>query len=256
MIYLYGLVEAPSARVAEAITGLPGLQNPTQVVALDHGTLVVSDQDSEEILPRRRLMLAHTRVLEKLLPLGPVLPARFGIVTTDVGEATALIKAHANSIAAAFDQIRGAAEISIRVHVPREVALNATLASDPALAARRDALAQKQSAGHFEIAHFGETLADQLDRRRGAAQATLLAALRPLARSHVLQTPDTDTVILRAAFLVDEARLADFEDTLQSTFAGLTFAPGADPTIQIIGPAPAYNFVRLNLTQDTEETAA
>lgn len=256
MIYLYGLVEAPTSHVADAIAGLPGLQGAPQAIAAGPWTLVQSKQDTADILPKRRLMLAHTRVLEHMLPLGPVLPARFGMVAESCLQAVAMIGRHATSITTAFNQIRGAAEISVRVEMPRQAALEATLAANPALRQRRDALANSGPGAHFDIAAFGETLADHLDRRRGAAQATLLKALTPIAKDHVLQAPDADTVVLRAAFLVDTTRMAAFEKTLAATTAALPFAPAADPTIQIIGPAPAYNFVRLHLSHDPAETAA
>lgn len=256
MIYLYGLIDAPAPAVTQAIADLPGIQSSPRAEALGTWTLVVSDQDAADILPKRRLLLAHTQVLERILPLGPLLPARFGMVGRDMGQTEAMVTANADSITQAFDKIRGAIELSIRVAFPRQAALDATLAAHPALAARRDALAQSGQAGHFEIAQFGETLADHLDRRRATAQATLLAALKPLARDYVLQTPDADTVALRAAFLIDAGKMADFEEAVQAATATLSFAPTADPTIQIIGPAPAYNFVRLTLTLDPAETAA
>lgn len=256
MIYLYGLIDAAAPDVTAAIADLPGVQSSPRAVGLGDWTLVVSDQDAAEILPKRRLLLAHTHVLEHMLPLGPVLPARFGMVGRDIQQAEAMVTTNATSITQAFNQIRSAVELSIRIAFPRQAALEATLAAHPALAVRRDALARNKSAGHFEIAQFGETLADELDRRRATAQTTLLGTLKPLVRDYVLQKPDADNVALRAAFLVDANAIADFEAAVQAATATLSFAPGADPTIQIIGPAPAYHFVRLILSPDPAETAA
>ncbi|MEO0916972.1 MAG: GvpL/GvpF family gas vesicle protein, partial [Pseudomonadota bacterium] len=109
---------------------------------------------------------------------------------------------------------------------------------------------------HFEIAAFGGKLADELDRRRGAAQKKLLNAIRPLARDHVLRKPEDDTEVLRAEFLIDAGLQPDFEQSLASVSATLDFAPGEEPQINVIGPVPMYNFVKLNLTFDVDQEAA
>lgn len=252
MIYLYGLAETTADQVAQAIDGLPGLQAPPEVAAID-GTdwvVVFSAQDEEDILPKRRLMLTHTRVLENMLTTGPVLPARFGMVAESREDVGSLITQAAPRIRQEFNRIRGTVEVSVRISFPRLSAIRAVLAEDPMLQAERDRLAQRGPDAHFEIAAFGEKLADRLDRRRGAAQTVLLKAALPHVADHVLQAPEADNEVLRAAFLVPVEQQPQLEAALQDEAAAITFAPDAEPTIQIVGPAPAYNFVRFSLRPD------
>lgn len=257
MIYLYGLCEGGAAvDVAAVLTDLPGLQAPLEVVQIDRWTMVFSQQDDAEILPKRRLMLAHTRVLERMLSQGAVLPARFGLVAESLERAQTLIGARAPVIEQEFDRIRGCIELGIRIRFPREAALAATLAADQRLRRERDALADTGLKAHLAIASFGGKLAEEVDRRRGSAQAALLAALLPLARDHVLRAPEADTEVLRAEFLIDASHQTAFESAVQEVSASLTFVPGEEPAIQIVGPVPVYNFVRLSLTADPQETAA
>lgn len=256
MIYLYGLTEAPPAALTLALDGLNGLQGPLDITQLDGWTLVHSDHDDEEILPKRRLMLAHTRVLEAMLKTGAVLPAQFGLVGGNIDETAALVRTQKDRIAAEFDRVRGAIELGVRISFPREIALATTLDENPALQAEKTALMRKGPEAHFAIAEFGGRLADALDRRRARAQRSILDQLVPLARQHVLRTPEEDNEVLRAEFLVDLANQPAFESTVADACVKLVFAPGAEPRIRIVGPVPAYNFVRLSLKAPANEAAA
>lgn len=256
MIYLYGLFEGTHVDLSAALADVRGLQNPTKICAIDDWFLVYSAHDNAEILPKRRYMLAHTQVLERMITAGTVLPARFGLVAETLTGANDLIMAQRAPVAAAFDRVRGHVELGLRVSFPRDAALDATLAGNTALQSERVALIGKGPEVHFAIAEFGGRLADQMDRRRGLAQRTLLNALVPLAADHVLRKPEEDTEVLRAEFLVQMAAQDDFIAALEDAVASLDFAPGAAPQIQVIGPAPMYNFVQLSLTLDENEAAA
>ena len=256
MIYLYGLIEQPHRQFAQFLAETPGLQAPLQTCAIGSWELVYSDHDDAEILPKRRLLLAHTRVLEQMLTLGTVLPARFGLVAENLTKVETMILAKAPTISHEFARVQGCFELGIRVNYPRRPALDATLAEDSNLLRERDRLAKLGPEAHFAMAEFGGKLADRLDRRRGAAQAQLLRALVPLCRGHVLRKPEEDTEVLRAEFLISAKDQSSFIEAVEQATLPLNFAPGAEPAIQIVGPVPMYNFVRLSLALDPQEEAA
>ena len=256
MVYLYGLIEAPPPDLVNELATFPGLQGPLQVHRIGAWGLVFSDHDSEEILPKRRLLLTHTRVLEAMLCFGTVLPARFGLVSDNIIKVEGLILAKSAIITQEFVRVHGCFELGIRVNFPRKPALDATLALDPALLRERDRLCHMGAEAHFAMAEFGGKLADKLDRRRGAAQAQLLQTLVPLCRSHVLRKPEEDTEVLRAEFLIPKQSQADFIAAVEASCRSLSFAPGQEPLIQVVGPVPMYNFVRLSLALDAQEEAA
>lgn len=256
MIYLYGLAEASPDDMRAALYGFSGLQAPLEVTQFNDWVLVHSQQDDAEILPKRRLMLAHTRVLEQMLGVGTVLPARFGLVAASLAQTETLITARAPVIGEEFARIRGCVEVGVRIRYPRQAALDATLEENADLRAARDALRHKGPEAHFAIAEFGGKMADLLDRRRSHAQKTLLGILAPLAHNHVLRAPEDDTEVLRAEFLIKASEQDSFESAVEAATQDLTFAPGEEPKIQFIGPVPVYNFVRLSLSADLDEAAA
>lgn len=256
MIYLYGLFEGPSRDLESTIADLTGLQGELEIASIGEWDLVFSLHDDEEVLPKRRNMMAHTKVLERMIIVGTVLPARFGLVAENLARATELILAQSELVAHEFRRIRGHIELGVRISFDRATALDATLQTDAKLRGERDALAGKGAEAHYAIADFGGRLADRLDRRRSAAQRAMLEVLRPRATDHVLRKPEEDTEVLRAEFLLKEADQEAFVAAVEATSKSLDFAPGAEADIKIIGPVPMYNFVRLSLTLEPDEAAA
>ncbi len=249
MIYLYGLMNS-AALPRDALSGLVGQQTPPRVVTLGHWSLIYEDHDGSDVQPRRRNMLAHTRIVEHMMGFGTVLPARFGLVSKSIDVVAALVNEKAMVIAEEFEKLRGCVELGLRLSFPHDAALTTTLNASASLLAQRDRLAGLGAEGHFARAEFGRALAEALDRRRGAAQKALVAALLPLVRDHVLRSPDSDVEVLRLEVLIDASDESRVIAALEGLAQNCDFAPGAEPLIQIVGPAPSYNFVRLSLAVD------
>ncbi|ARE42204.1 putative gas vesicle synthesis protein [Rhodovulum sp. P5] len=254
MIYLYGLLE-PGCEVPEALTGLDGVTGPVDLTPLPQGTLIHGAHDGTEIRPKRRYLLAHTKVLETAASDAPVLPMRFGMWAKDVAEVADLLDAREGQIVSAFDRIRGQVELGLRIDFPREAALFATLQAEPALAAERDKLMAARTPNHFAQAEFGRKLAERLDARRGAAQKELLAWLRPQLTSHVLGKPESDVQVLAADVLIPADQQQTFAAAVEALAAVCDFAPGAEPQIRLIGPVPPFNFVKVSLSPHRTEAA-
>jgi hypothetical protein len=245
-MYLYGLLEPGHPVDLAALAALEGVTGPIGVMDLSTALLVYGPAASGDILPRRRLMLAHARVLETLTGQGAVLPMRFGM-RADIAAVTSVLSAQAAQISAEFDTVRGCAEFGIRVSFPREPALSATIAQDPALDAERARLTGRGAAARMETAEFGRMLAERLDRRRAASQRALLAVLAPELAGHILRSPEEDVQVLAIDALVHQTCAEGLAARVEDLARTSAFAPGAEPRVKVVGPGPAYSFVRLKL---------
>ncbi|MEO0918699.1 MAG: GvpL/GvpF family gas vesicle protein, partial [Pseudomonadota bacterium] len=198
-IYLYGILQpGEGADAGDLMTGIQGVTGAVSIHPVSAMVLIYGDHDGSEILPRRRLMLAHARVLETATEAGTVLPMRFGMTCASVKEFAALAQDAGSRIRETLDRVRGHVEIGVRVDAPEEAALEAALAQSPKLAAERDRLTKGQGAAHFDKVAFGRALGDAVAERRSAAQKSLLSGLTPLCADHVLKAPETDFEPLRA----------------------------------------------------------
>lgn len=255
-IYLYGIADAPAERVAKSIEGHAGISGapPLALVCGGH-TVIVTPHDGSEILRTRRRMLAHTRVLEAATAEATVLPMRFGLVAECEEALAGLIEAHAPAIATQFARIAGHAEVGLRISFPREAALRALLAAEPAIAAERDRLAGRGAEAHFARIDLGRKVAEALERRRTAAQRRLLADLPAEAADHVLRAPESDVEVLRAECLLRNGGGDALAERMLDCARACGFAPGAEPEIRLVGPVPPFHFVDLALTPPGAEAA-
>lgn len=254
MIYLYGLLE-PGPALPEALEELAGVTGPTALAVLPEGVLIHGPHDGSEILPKRQRLLAHARVLETAAWFGTVLPMRFGMTAADPAEVADLLAGRRAEVAAAFGQIRGRVELGLRVGYPREAALQAVLAAAPDLAAEHGRLLAAPKGDPFARAEFGRRLAERLDARRAATQRALVRQLGRFWVAHRLRTPDSDVQVLSADVLLPEESQQAFAAALEAAVAGCGFAPGAEPEIRVVGPAPAFTFVSLSLGAPRSEAA-
>ena len=247
-IYLYGIVQPTDGMATDTFPAdVSGVTGQVSVDRTGDLTLIYGTHDGSDILPRRRALLAHARVLEAATDKGTVLPMRFGMTCASLDDFRALARDAAPKIDAALARVRGCVEIGVRVQAPEEAALAAALAQSPALSRQRDRLAQTGAGSHFDKVGFGRALGDAVATRRRAAQKQLLAGLRPFVADHVLKAPETDFEVLRAECLIAEDRLPEVTAWLEEAVAGLDFAAPTPCTAQIVGPGPAFHFVDLAL---------
>jgi len=249
-IHVYGLVPPDAVEaVGAALDGVAAVEPQTAVRCVLAGPcgVIASASSLDKIPRRRRTMLAHTRVLEAAMGHATVLPMRFGVLAESTPALALALEGRAAELDGLFARMAGACEFGLRISWPREHALAALVAESPDIRSRRDRLAQLGAAGHYERIAFGQHVAEQLDRRRKRAQDQTLALLREQARDHVLLAPEEDVETLRAAFLIDAEGEAAFLDAATAAARAFDFAPGAEPQIRFIGPAPIYNFVSLSI---------
>ena len=255
MIYLYGLLEHDAACALPGCTFDRGVTGPVAATPIGSGILLHGPAPDGELLPKRRHMLAHARVLESAGDIGALLPMRFGMVAAGVDAVDRMLMCRAEDVAAQFDRIRGKVELGLRVDLPREAALAATLDKSPQLRAERDRLARRKPAPHFETAEFGRRLAEALDRRRAATQKGLLARIAPLTCGHVVNAPEEDVQVLNIDVLVSAETQSDVVAAVDAAAREVDFAGDAEHTLRVIGPVPPFNFVSLSLSSRQEAVA-
>ncbi|MEM1273966.1 MAG: GvpL/GvpF family gas vesicle protein [Pseudomonadota bacterium] len=255
MIYLYGLADTGPDR--SDLAELTGVTGPVEMAKTGAGWLLFSRAASDDLLPKRRHLLAHTRILETLGESATILPMRFGMFARDLDSVEAMQADSLAQIDAAFNRVRGHVELGIRIDLDRDASLSATLAADRALAREHARLANLSPAPHFEAAAFGRRLAEALDRRRGQAQKTLIATLRDRCADYRLKSPETDVQILAADILLPRTDQSSIAQDLMAaaTHVAADFAPESEPKIRLVGPVPPFNFTDLALSQSPKEVA-
>jgi hypothetical protein len=247
-VWLYGIAEQVDASALTEVVGVGG--GAARTVPSAGLTAVVSDVDlaqyGESALRRNLEDLdwlaatarAHHRVIDAAARRGPVVPMRLATVyRTDSGIA-----------ALASDRADGFRAILRRLSHRKEWGVKAYAVSNPSpVRAETPAAVGGPGAGAAYLRRRRDQLAASHDTRRQAmasAQA-VHAELSAYAVDNCLHPPQAPqlsgekaTMLLNAAYLLDEARGTDFA-------AAVTALAGRHPAIQLVltGPWPAYSFV-------------
>lgn len=237
--YVYGIVEAN----ATAPRGR-GIGNAPLKLVIDGGAAaLVSEIRDRNVRLGRDEVLAHSRVLERAMARGTVLPMRFGVVMRGPDEVRRrLLQEHGEDLRAQLDALRGKIEIRIRATYDEQKLLGEVLRDNPDIAALRRSLAgQPEDATYYERIRLGELVAAAVARRREGDRWAILDALSSAALALDETEPGHERVVVNVSFLVEHERLKAFNQALDE----VADAYGGRIAFKYTGPLPPHSFVVL-----------
>jgi hypothetical protein len=237
--YVYGIVEATAT--APRGRGISGA--PLRLVVGDGAAALVSEIAPGRVRLGREEVLLHARVLERALDRGPVLPMRFGVVMSGPDEVRSrLLDEHGPHLRAQLAEFQGKVEIRIRATYEETSLLREVVRAHPEIAALQ-ALVKGRSddATYYERIRLGELVARAVEHRREQDAHSIVEALGELALAVEAGEPAHERVVVQASFLVERARLAEFDALVDDVAAGF----GGLIRFKYTGPLPPHSFVAL-----------
>ena len=249
--YLYGIIEATGGPFP---TGVPGVDGVSPVTLLEHRDIaaVVSDVPLAEFGERElednvkdlqwleAKTRAHEAVLERFLPTGPVLPARFCTLYRSSRYLLEVVAEKYPSLKASLERVRGAREWGVKALLDRGAAVERERARREA--SRSSAAGIGEGRAYFEARKLDHAVAAEVERTAAAFAEEAHGRLGAWAREAKLlvATPAVGPqVVMNAAYLVDTEREAAFREEVRRV--AMDYADGG-VRFELTGPWPAYNF--------------
>lgn len=247
--YLYCVVQCSQERTFEDVPPIGGGQGPVHTVPWDSLAAVVSDSAAVEYQISRANMLAHQRVVERVLGEFTMLPVRFGTVARGASpsmQVQNLLKVRHQEFQGLLAEMEGMVELGLKALWREEKAvLEEIVKENVAIRRLRDAVEGRPAqATHFERMRLGEMVKGAMDQKRGREAQGILAPLRPLAARTVENQVLTDRMVANAAFLVNKGLDGSFDQAV----ANLDRELGHRMAFKYVGPVPPYNFVNITVT--------
>jgi hypothetical protein len=237
---VYGIIEA-SARKRPKAKGIHG--KPLRVVTSGGLGALVTPIGGSELEAGRDELLAHSRVLEKALESGPVLPMRFGVIMPDEAAVRDdLLDAHGPVLEAQLEALGDKVELNVKGFYDEDSVLREILAEDPTVAELRSVVSgHPADATHFERIRLGELIAGDLAAKREADERRIVDQLVAYATEMDAGKLAHEHMVMNSSFLVERSRVRDFDDALER------IAAEQHPRIgfKLTGPLPPHHFVRL-----------
>ncbi|MFD0903164.1 GvpL/GvpF family gas vesicle protein [Actinomadura sediminis] len=235
-VYVYAITDADHPHRLDGLKGVGESAGTPTTVAGRSLKAVVSDAP-DDLRPKRREVLAHQAVLERLLEDGAVLPMRFGFLAPSHDEVAGALDENADSYTRTLKRLAGRIEYHLRCGRAQDDVLREVLTESPE-ARRLNEATRRDPSAHGDRVALGELVAQEVARRNDAAAREIVDALAPAA-AEVAPGEARGEHFLAVSFLVDRARAAEFADLVQAERA----RRGDGYELALHGPLPPYSFV-------------
>ncbi|MEU9292326.1 GvpL/GvpF family gas vesicle protein [Streptomyces sp. NPDC048266] len=237
-LYVYSITAGEHPRHLDGLSGVGSQPAGLQTVTAGPLCAVVSDV-SEEIRPKRRDLLAHQEVQERLMSEGPVLPLQFGYIAPDEATVRQVLEENEDGYLSALRRVEGCAEYHVRAFQEDEEPLLLQILKDSPEAGDLHRRIRGGDADPQLPLALGELVAREVQARQEVLAGGLSEALLPFAREHVTRPP-TGNDFLNLSLLVADERKDAFltaRDNLAREIDGGT-------GLRFAGPLPPYSFVQ------------
>lgn len=252
--YVYGIVGPATAAVMPGTAGVAGAEVTTlgagpihalvSEVALDDvGAVDLEHRIAEPGWLEDRVR-AHDRVLHEALAAGPVIPLRFATVLPTPDDVLALLDRHARQLTATLERLDGCQEWGVKILAGPGAAASLTGAADDVDAGIVSAPGRAYLQRRTRERDAAEEARRAFDALADACHERLVAGAEAATALPVRDEDGAATVVLNAAYLVADHRLADFELAVAELHERNRIH---DVTVELTGPWPPYSFVSLDL---------
>lgn len=200
-LYLYGIFPTPGPQNLE----LQGLdQQPVHTHIQDGFAFLYSEAQQDRYLASRRNLLGHEKVLEQAMQAGyrTLLPLQFGL-TIDTWDTVSqqLTTPHHDGLKRLFQKLDGCREVGIKLFWDSNEELQALMAENADLKAKRDSLEGK-TLSMDEIVLIGQAIETAMSDRRQKIIQAFQTILNPYAVEIAENEALTEAMIYNAAYLI------------------------------------------------------
>ncbi|MEV7468362.1 GvpL/GvpF family gas vesicle protein [Streptomyces kronopolitis] len=234
--YVYAITDAGHPLRLDGITGVGDPAAELRTVRTKQLSAVVSDAPAD-LRAKRRDLLAHQNVQERLLADGPALPMRFGLVGPDDAQVASVLEEQRDAYAERLKEIDGCLEYNLKVARDEDDLLREVMAESADIR-RLNERTRDNPAAHDDRLALGELVSQQVQARQDRMGTELVDRLTPAAERTALADP-TKTHFLNVSFLVKREKAGAFSEAVHQEAE----QRGEAYSFHLNGPLPPYSFV-------------
>ncbi|MFJ3659249.1 GvpL/GvpF family gas vesicle protein [Streptomyces sp. NPDC090119] len=235
--YVYAITSARHPLRLAELRGVGPEGSDLRVVSSEELSAVVSSAP-EGLRAKRRDLAAHEEVLRRLTTDGAALPMRFGLVGPDDDQVVAALRENEDTYLRRLEELDGRVEFNLKVAREEDDLLREIL-GDNAEVRRLNEETRRDTGAHDARVRLGELISQEMEERRRAAGAEILAALTPAA-VRTARAEAASGHFLNLSFLVER----DGEEAFTRAVHQDAESRGDTYTYYLHGPLPAYSFVQ------------
>ena len=241
MIHVYGITRS-GAKLPQAMDGLG--DRPVRLVESGGLAAVVTDLDEK---PRSRADLArHADVQSAIVAQTGIVPLRFGTLMDDEQELhEGLLGSHAEELEELLGSVEDSVQMTVKAVYHEGQSIREAIAAHPELKRRSD---QLKAGGGMEAnrdawVDLGQKVAQAVEARREADEASIVERLEPHAVHVIVEEPGHERMAARLQLLVARDRRAELDEVVDA----LAGEQEQRMLIRYVGPLAPYSFCDVSL---------
>jgi hypothetical protein len=238
--YVYGVVRADRSSPPRA-RGIAKKQ--VRIVDADGIGALTSDVPPGDLEAGREELMAHSRVLERAIEQGAVLPMQFGVVMPDESAVREqLLDPHRGELEAQLEEMEDKFEVNVKAIYDERALLSEVINEEPEVAKLRQTMqGQPEDAMHFERIRLGELIAGAVNDKRERDADEILRRLAKRAVAVEVGEPVHERMALNASFLIERSS----QDAFDSELDHIAEEHGGRLRFKYTGPLAPHSFVEL-----------
>ena len=238
--YVYGVVPG-DAGSPPRVRGIGRKQ--IKVVRADGLGALTSDVPPGDLEAGREELLAHSKVLERALEQGTVLPMQFGVVMpNEAAVRDQLLDPHRPELEEQLREMNGKVEVNVKAIYDEQAVLSEVINENPQIERLRTGLRGKpEDATYYDRIQMGELIAEAMNAKRDGDGSEILHRLAPHADEIEVGQPVHERMVVNASFLIERGRLNEFNAGLDQ----IASEQGDRMRFKYVGPVAPHSFVEL-----------
>lgn len=239
-LYAYCLSDEVAARMVEDVTGVSDA-TPRLLRCGEEISAVVSDFEGAAASVTRENVFAHERVIQRVLRHTTPLPFRFGTLVSREQLET-YVDINRDRLVKSLGHLRDSVEMSVKIIWNAEEVRHAGARAEHDGARSEDEQRGLGKGAAYLAARQRELLGDaQLKERAEEVAAWLEGRVGEAAKERDVHVRSNESLVVRAAFLVQRARLSDYQKRVE-----VARDERSDLRFLTSGPWPPYSFTNIN----------
>ncbi|MBI1910912.1 MAG: GvpL/GvpF family gas vesicle protein [Deltaproteobacteria bacterium] len=240
--YLYCIIGTDEARNFGPI-GIGGGEIEVTTLGFEGISCVISRSPQLEYTLNRENLLAHQKVIEKVMKEYTVLPVRFSTIADSPENIRGLLRKRQREFKNLLSEMEGKIELGLKAmwsdmkQVFREIQ-----ETDNEIRKIKYKMAAGGNGGAYhERISLGTMVASALQRKKDEEAEIILSLFRDISVDIKSNKVHGDNMFLNAAFLIDGIRAAEFDSRIRE----LDEKSNERMKLKYVGPVPIFNFVNI-----------
>ncbi|MBI5701006.1 GvpL/GvpF family gas vesicle protein [Candidatus Saganbacteria bacterium] len=243
--YIYCIIGTKQERNFGPIgTGERG--NEVLTIGYDDLSMVVSSHPLGKLIVNRENMLAHEKVIEKVMEeFDAALPVRFGTVASSADEIRGLLDRRYREFKNLLMAMDHKIELGVKgIWKNMDEIFNEIVAENREIKGLKAEIEKQKDKKNIQAKMaVGKMIEDALQAKKEKESGVIIEKLKKTSLDYKLNKTISDEMFINAAFLVDKGREKEFDNIM----ADLDRKYKNRAKFMYAGPLPPYNFVNITI---------